>query len=860
MHYTLHENIYKNRTQRQHVGIQRINILKLKIRGVRLSETESNILNESRNRYMKKSLLLTLGLLAVSLSGVASETVELNGKDYTVNTLIDRDLGPGVRYTRLRVEGYPLNVNMLRIDVTNPYNSVEVQQGQDKLYSTESLVAGAKRHSTTGHVALAGANANFWCVSGQPPYSDQLIGVTYNGNLKNGKIITETNCKNDKYNGGLKHTGITGISVDKKVYSSNQFQWEGWVSSDATGDLEIFQCNKIVRDGELGLYNSFYPTSRTFRCVDQVDKSFNVVQNCATEVYLSMDEGEKWSAGENMTFTVKDVKTNAGNGTLGNYDLALVGRGDYATALAKLKSGDKVTVRYNWIAPDGSKIVMNNLVGGNAQVMVNGELTTYNDSENYNSQVYSRTGYGTDSEGKTLYIVVIDKATDPLYGTSAGCPTKVMCQLAKHYGCMNMTNFDAGGSAMMMVGDQIINKTTEGSPRAVANGMVAFSTAPEDNVVTRLEFYDYELKSPVYATSTPRIIAYNQYGAVISDNFTDAVLSCPAEVGTCDGNIFSAGGQGIVSTITATYNNISVTKPITIVESELALRIKPILIDYHRTYPLEVTANVDGNVFIYDPASINWTISDSNVININEKGELTGLTEGTSELTGTIGDFNDNTIVTVQESPAPKLAVDGEKIDADTWKCTYSSTKEGKLTPKGTNSGFGLDFNITATRSPKITVAKDIDLYSLPDAIELSFNPGELSVTGVTVSLQPATESRPVAVTKSATYETSKENTILIPISEFADDQDLASYPIKFKSIAFSLSGSTGSYHIDVNSIKAVYNNYNEGVSSIEADGNVNGTATRYYDLRGIEVNVENLTPGIYIRVANGETTKVIIK
>ena len=808
---------------------------------------------------MKKVLLLGLGLMTMSVSMQAAETVELNGKSYEINTLIDRDLGPGVHYTRIRIPGYPLNVNLLRIDVTNPYNSVEVQQAAEKLYSTESLVAGAKRNSYEGHVALAGANANFWCVSGQPPYSDQLIGVTYNGNLKNGKIITETNCKNDKYNGGLKHTGITGISTDNKVYSSNQFSWEGWISSEATGDVEIYQCNKIVRDGELGLYNSFYPTSRTFRCVDQTeDKHFVTVPNCATEVYLTMDEGEEWSAGDNMTFTVKQVRTNAGDGSLGNNDLALVGRGENAAVLAKLSAGDKVTVRYNWIDPDGNKIKMNNLVGGNAQVLINGELTSYNTSENYNSQVYSRTGYGCNEDGTILYIIVIDKATDPVYGTSAGCSTTVMCQIAMHYGCTSMTNFDAGGSAMMMVGDKIINKTTEASPRAVANGMVAFSTAPADDNIARLEFYEYELKSPIYATSTPRVIAFNQYGAVVDDDFTDFTLSCPEEAGTCSGNTFTAAGTGMTSQLTATYNGVSVTKDISIVEAELALRIKPILIDFHREYPLEVTAQVDGNEFVYNPAALTWTITDDNIINIDERGVLTGVAEGTTEITGTIGSFSDGTIVTVEEATSTFMPIDGNEVNPDEWKISYTGAKNGKITPKGTASGFGLDFNVSSTRNTKVTVAKDIRLYSLPDAVELNVNPGTAVIKSVVLSLQPANESRPVTYTFEDITD-GTDNNIRLNMSEFGNPNDLAFYPVTFKSIAFNLGGNTGDKHLDVNSMFAYYDSYTS-VESIIAYPESEGSEEIFFNLEGVRVNPANIQPGLYIKVADGRATKVIVK
>lgn len=815
---------------------------------------------------MKKNLLLFLGFSLLTTTFSYAESVTLDSKEYEITTLIDRDLGPGVRYTRLRLPSYPLNVNLLRIDVTNPYNSVETTQGSEKLYSTELLVNAAKRQTKTGHVALAGANANFWCVSGQPPYSDQMVGVTYNGNLKNGKVITETNCKADQYNRGLAHTGITGISVDNKVYSSNNFTWEGWVTNEKVGDLEIYQCNKIVRDEEIGLYNSFYPTTRTFRCCDQAkgddDKQhFTVVNNCATEVYLTMDANQEWSAGNPMTFTVKEVRTNAGNGSLGSYDLALVGRGSKALALAKLASGDKVTVRYNWIAPTGEKIIMNNLVGGNAQVMVDGVLTTANTTETYNSQVYSRTGYGCSADGKTLYIIVIDKATDPVYGTSKGCSTTIMCQIAQHYGCSSMTNFDAGGSAEMLVGDKIINKTTESAPRAVANGMIAYDISPEDNTVSRLEFYDYELKSPIYATSRPRVIAFNKYGTVLDDDFKDFVLSCPEGAGTCDGNVFTAGGTGMTTTITATAGTVSVTKPLTIIEAQLALRVKPVLIDTFRNYPVEVTATVDENEYTYNPSTINWTIENGAIVSIDQDGVLHGISEGTTTITAKIGDFSDATEVTVETAKESKTAIDGASIDPSTWKLSYTSAKDGKITPTGSASGFGIDFTVSSTRGPKVTVAKDILLYSLPDAFEIHVNPGDVEIKNITVSLHPRSEDRPVTYTYETAVPANQTSAITIPVSEFADSNDLLTYPVTFKSVALSVNGKTGAYHIDIPAMYAVYNNYSDAVEKIAIDSLDSDNANvRFFNLEGIEVNSESLVPGLYIRVSDGKASKVILK
>ncbi|MDE6081574.1 MAG: hypothetical protein K2F70_04840, partial [Muribaculaceae bacterium] len=155
---------------------------------------------------------LMVGALLTGAAGagmtVAAESIAINGTDYEITYIADRDLGPGIRYTRFRIPGYPLNVHMIRLDMTNPYNRIENTQANNKLYGTEALVAAAARQSYEGHVAVAGNNANFWCVATQEPYSDYLIGNTYNGNMHNGMIVTETNMKYDQWDHGWTHTGI----------------------------------------------------------------------------------------------------------------------------------------------------------------------------------------------------------------------------------------------------------------------------------------------------------------------------------------------------------------------------------------------------------------------------------------------------------------------------------------------------------------------------------------------------------------------------------------------------------------------------------------------------------------------------
>ncbi len=813
-----------------------------------------------------KKLLLSLSLFSTLCTFAQTDQVVINDKTYDITTLIDRDLGPGVRYTRLRLPGYPLNVNMLRIDVTNPYNRVETTQASDKLYGTESLVSAAKRQTTNEHVVLAGANANFWCVSGQPPFSEQLTGLTYSGNVRNGKIITETNMFSDQWNGGWKHTGIVAVTPDRKAVSGH-YKWAGTFNSDATGEVTINCFNKTLRDNEITAYNSYYGTTRTIRCVDQYAgtdgyQHFNLVTGCATEVCLMLDENSQWSAGNDITFTVKEIRKDKGDGTVGSYDLVIAGRGTQKTVLEKLAVGDKVTMRYNWLDANNTPIIVDNLVAGNAQVMVAGELTKYNTSEGYNSQVYSRTGYGVSQDGKMLYIMVIDKSTDAVYGTSKGCSTSVMCAIAKHYGVWDMTNFDAGGSAEMLVDGAIINKTTESNPRAVANGMFACSTAPVDNTITRLEFADYKLQAPIYGSFRPVILGYNRYGALIDKDVSGITLSCPPEAGNCTGDVFAALNKPGTYKLTASLGDVSVSKDIEIMEAQIALRLNPILIDNNRKYTVRVGADVDGVNYDIDPASIKWSIDDIDIATISDEGVLTGHNNGTTTLTAVIGEFTDKATVNVEiPETRYKPLVDNEITD---WTTSGTSTKDRKIERAGLK-GVAFTYTINGTRSPSVTIKPKTPakIYSLPDSIRMVINPGDAKITKMVYKIAP-TSVRAESVESEVSLQPSVNNVLTIPVSKFVDVNDLASYPLAFTSIQFYLADSNATTHtVSIPVLDAVYTSVepDQGIGGISADnGSDSSASAAYYNLQGVRVDADRLVPGIYIRVRAGHADKIVIR
>ena len=844
-----------------------------------------------------KKILSLIATMAITLSASA-DSIPIQGKNYRADILINRDLGPGVNYKRLRIPDFPLNVNMVTMDLTNPYNRVETTQGGEQLGKTEKLANAYTRQYTAEKRPLAGANGNFWCVSGQYHWAEFLVGATFNGNVRNGEIITETNAHADwwGHNGGS--PGCVAITPTKEMVIDFMY-YKGFVTNDKIGSLVIQQTNKLVRNDEVGLYNHFFGRDKSFIPADQYTdvsgtQRMRRVENVSTEVYLKINEGNTWMVGRPMQCTVQEVKTDAGAGTLGDYDLCLVGRGVNKDALAKLVAGDVVTIDLKWLQPDGSASEIEQLIGGNGVVMVDGVLTELNSIDDYNTKTYSRTAYGTTADRKTLINVVIDMSVDPVYGKSAGCNTLVMCDIMKYYGCTNIMNMDAGGSAQMMVEGKVINKTTEASPRAVANGWFFYSIAPQDDVVTRLEFEEYSLQAPIYSQYKPVILAYNQYGDLIDKNLQGFTLSCPDSLGTCDGMKFTAGGKACTSELTATYNGVSVTKAINIVDSEIAMRVKPILIDASREYKMEVTAQIDDIVYTYDPASIVWTVEDKTVADIDEEGVLRGYKEGSTQIVGLVGEFLDTTIVTVEIAPAPKM----ELNDMTGWTIKGSSgITKGALAEDGT-----LSFTYGSPRAATIQMSKEIRYYSLPDKLWLEFTP-TVNIKGVNIDLRTPQHTKINKLElKPATgdvWEAGKTHRIELPISELGDPADLILYPLSLHYINFTIetnSAYKGEQSIKISELSAEYNNYasveavtigegdgikvypnpvTDGVFTISSAKELN--SVEVYSISGVTVesvkcdgnnvtiDVANLAKGVYFvkvetKVGGFSTSKLIVK
>ena len=571
--------------------------------------------------------------------------------------------------------------------------------------------------------------------------------------------------------------------------------------------------------GEICLWGPAYTRTRKFED-DWV--SFDTRgDNASDNYYLMFAEGEDWCTNKPMTFVVANIVPGMDKQTLGDYDACLTVTGDAnKAAMAVHAVGDTIQLSSYWtnLDADAATVItdVENLVTGNATIMHNGELTYRNYGDGYNSIDYSRTCYGTSADGKHLYLLVIDKSVSPLYGKSIGCTTGHACQILQQMcpDVNDMVNMDAGGSAEMLVRGEIINRTMEGTPRGVATGWMVEAIGEEDNELASIAFEKHRVDIPSYATMTPRILGYNKIGELIDEDVKGFTLSCDETIGTAEGDVFVAGSEDATGLLTATLGEMTATMPVHVLAAEPGLVLKPIVID-KRAYPVEVSAQVLDNTYFFDPATLHWTVEDSEVASVTN-GVLSGKANGETQLSCMVGTFNDTTQVQVQLAPSAYL-YEGW----DDWTLRGVGAKNMVLDEETGD----ITYTYVTNRSPSLSLAKDLTFYGLPDTIGMVFN-SSLPIDYVQIDTRNRFKTKTNYIKYfpedgSEVFEPGKDYHIVLDLASLGGSDYVGTYPVSIKLIKFSINKDAEAGEQNM-SIKSLYCHY--PLTGLERlPGDVNG-------------------------------------
>lgn len=275
-------------------------------------------------------------------------------------------------------------------------------------------------------------------------------------------------------------------------------------------------------------------------------------------------------------------------------------------------------------------------LSGGGEILRNGEVVSNGliIGENaYNP----RTMLGVNKDKSKIYIVCIDGRTNGKGATHAEAAA-----IMKEYGAYDAIHLDGGGSTTMAVqtknstGPKVVNVPSEGSQRAVANG-VGVKVNGEAGVPKRVEPYVGDADENIMFKDFESKIYVNVYDGQLAELPVDlGKLTFSSSIeGKWEDNIFTPAETG-AGTITVNYGDISGTVNIMVLKGAAALRTGAesyALSEGEKTLLTAQVINKDGYAIDVKTEDIEWSVSDSSVGHI-EGGYFIADGDGTCVVTG----------------------------------------------------------------------------------------------------------------------------------------------------------------------------------------------------------------------------------
>ena len=318
-------------------------------------------------------------------------------------------------------ESIPCSLHVIEVDLTADEVSIQstlpVTDGHQVLYGLQPLSGMAEHFETSS----AGINADFFSFE-----------TSYPVNLHVSDYVPVTTPH---------RRSVFGITNTDSLFIS-QVDWDASITSDNTETLDIEHVNALQATGSPTLYTSHFNTPIH---TDSTGKALAFTNDSGN----FRPDKPRWLEGE--------IETS-------RYDLLVaIPEQNIQPESAKLE------IRL----PPVSKPV-SEAVGGGPALISNGNIIVDEAAEqegigrNFVETRHPRTAIGFNSDQTKLYMVVADGRSDESDGMSLNELADFMLSI----GADHAVNLDGGGSTTMLWDGNVINQPSDGSERAIANGLL----------------------------------------------------------------------------------------------------------------------------------------------------------------------------------------------------------------------------------------------------------------------------------------------------------------------------------------------------------------------------------------------------
>ncbi|ODA40606.1 phosphodiester glycosidase family protein [Desulfosporosinus sp. BG] len=391
--------------------------------------------------YLNKVLVILLATIftLTTITGTAvaqPKTLYETGSKHTIT-----DGATLEHISRFTADGW-LNINVLRIDTTNPNIKIDALANSQTTDQLSTVLTLAEEND-----ALAAVNASFFNpMDGATGYPDGPI-------VRAGDLLATSGWYNQNKD------EMASFSLDNAGHMLFNY-WKNALTLTGLNDASF----------AVSQYNQ--PSRQQYNDITVLDNKWGPTTLGASEKYPDLVE---ILVSQGRVIEIRQALPAA---TIPAKGYVVISRGEQAGKLLEsFRTGDpaKFTVTSN---PNWSDLQMS--VTGSSILVKDGQIPeTFSFSTDSINNNNPRTLVGSSKDGKQLILVTVDGRQD----NSVGLTQTESAQLMQELGAYNALNLDGGGSTTMVARKlgtsnlDIVNIPSDGSLRSVANGIGIFSQA-----------------------------------------------------------------------------------------------------------------------------------------------------------------------------------------------------------------------------------------------------------------------------------------------------------------------------------------------------------------------------------------------
>jgi hypothetical protein len=371
------------------------------------------------------------------------------------DTVVSRELAPGVAYRQFVDKSGPLVIYLVRVDLTRRDLELREARADDRLKGREKTTGMVRRVAGDGGIVLAAVNGDFFDLKTGENENDQVIGGEWWKGLK------VTDSPYDTYDNV--HTQFALDGAHRPYMDRFILDARAWVNGHGT-PTPIINVNHDPSGNPEGtaLFTSRYGSTTPRDTTRSSAEATLIASGRRGDTALFVRRG---------AVSAESGSPIPPNGAV----LVAYGAGARMQEVQAMRDGDTINVLLATLPRLSSGGAASLLIGGWPRILRDGvsvaaDAATVEGTISRNAEMkHPRTALGFSRDSSTLFILAIDGRSQ----RSVGVTLVELAALMRRLGAWQAMNFDGGGSTTMVIDGAVVNAPSDTTgERAVGNALL----------------------------------------------------------------------------------------------------------------------------------------------------------------------------------------------------------------------------------------------------------------------------------------------------------------------------------------------------------------------------------------------------